>query len=459
MKLLFVSQLYPSSASPQKASYNRQLMLAMARQAEIRIVAPVEWFPWQECLRGRVLPPTEEPLDGLHISHPRVFYTPGFMIYKHWWMYRRSISAHFKAVVEEFRPDHIIIGFVYPDGVAVAALCRELGIPYSLLVLGSDFRIRTRQEKFKSVVMSALREAPLVLCPGNALKRDMAAAGIDGRKIVAFNNGVNVDLFRFRTRKEALEEWSVVRQSSVSSEAASTWLPSTFHLPPSTRLCLFVGNLVPVKGPDLLLEAWGKLIRRDECGDLKLEAEAAASASGESTSESETQVSGFIPHLSPASPTLIFIGDGPMRKRLEQRAKSIGMGDSVVFLGSRSHNEIALWMNVADCLCLPSRSEGMPNVVLEALASGLPVVATGVGEVPFMIQDGENGFVIAAEGEGMSRRLAETLALALERKWERKKLSQRVENCTWDEAAETVLKAISPRQAASSAASTPGNPG
>ncbi len=70
-----------------------------------------------------------------------------------------------------------------------------------------------------------------------------------------------------------------------------------------------------------------------------------------------------------------------MRRELEKQADELGIRESVHFPGNRPHEEVALWMNAADCLCLPSRSEGMPNVVLEAVASGLPVVATEVGAV------------------------------------------------------------------------------
>ena len=82
----------------------------------------------------------------------------------------------------------------------------------------------------------------------------------------------------------------------------------------------------------------------------------------------------------------------------------------------------------------------MPNVVMEALASGLPVVATDVGEVPFMIQDGENGCVVEAEAQ--SYRLANAVVLALEREWDRERIRRESGSRTWKDAAEKVLGAI-----------------
>jgi glycosyltransferase involved in cell wall biosynthesis len=86
-----------------------------------------------------------------------------------------------------------------------------------------------------------------------------------------------------------------------------------------------------------------------------------------------------------------------MRKQLEKQAQDLGISDSVTFLGSRPHNEVALWMNAADCLCLPSRSEGMPNVVIEALASGLPVVAADVGGVRELLENERECRLIAVK--------------------------------------------------------------
>ncbi len=98
-------------------------------------------------------------------------------------------------MVNEFHPDHIILGFIYPDAVALAPFCRKLQLDYSVLVLGSDFRLRTRQSKFKNLVMTTLHKSPLIFCPGLALKDDMTTDGIEGSKIIPFNNGVDCKLF------------------------------------------------------------------------------------------------------------------------------------------------------------------------------------------------------------------------------------------------------------------------
>lgn len=74
---------------------------------------------------------------------------------------------------------------------------------------------------------------------------------------------------------------------------------------------------------------------------------------------------------------LVFLGDGPERAALQARAAALGLGDAVRFLGFRE--DVARWLRAADVFALSSRVEGMPNALLEAMAVGLPAVATRIG--------------------------------------------------------------------------------
>ena len=89
----------------------------------------------------------------------------------------------------------IIVGFAYPDAVAMVPVCRALRLDFSIFVLGSDFRVRVNQPKFKKMVMKTLMETPGIFCPGQALRADMIAAGLDATRIHSFNNGVDTTIF------------------------------------------------------------------------------------------------------------------------------------------------------------------------------------------------------------------------------------------------------------------------
>jgi len=88
------------------------------------------------------------------------------------------------------------------------------------------------------------------------------------------------------------------------------------------------------------------------------------------------------------------------------------MAEQVRFLGGLPALEVARWMNAADVLCLSSHNEGLPNVVIESLASGLPVVATDVGGISELVDRPERGELVAV---GDLRRFRMAIERVLER--------------------------------------------
>jgi glycosyltransferase involved in cell wall biosynthesis len=91
---------------------------------------------------------------------------------------------------------------------------------------------------------------------------------------------------------------------------------------------------------------------------------------------------------------LVVVGEGGLRSAAEARARSWGIADRVHWAGFRGRDEMPSVMNAADLMLLPSRFEGMPISVLEALACGLPVVAAPVGEVPLVVHDRQSGILL-----------------------------------------------------------------
>ena len=427
MRFLFISTLYPNSVQPTRATYSRSLMLALREMGhEVRVIAPVPWCPViDSALRKRQAPPKQEELDGITVSHPRFLNIPGLLTWRNHLAYRSAVAPVMRQTIHNFQPDHVSIGFAYPDGAAMVPVLGSAvqtdeavnidkddpsGITptqtrplhpssfslqpstftYSLQVLGSDFRRRIRDARFKILVLATLKGAPLILCPGQALKRDMVSAGINADKIVSFNNGVDHSFF----------------QPDIASATNTT---------KDKRSVLFVGNLVDVKGADRLLRAWARL-KEDQAFSL------------------------------PVGSTLTIIGNGPLEANLKKLCRQLNIQNSVEFPGRKPHDEIADYMRRATCLCLPSRSEGMPNVVLEALACGTPVVATAVGEVPYLIEDGINGFVITHEKRENENvlvgQLSSSLRKALCQSWDVNRITNTVDSMTWSAAAETVIGAV-----------------
>ena len=102
-------------------------------------------------------------------------------------------------------------------------------------------------------------------------------------------------------------------------------------------------------------------------------------------------------HLWPALRVLI-LGEGPEMSRLKQLSAKLGVGDMVRLPGFQEN--VSHYLGVADLFVLPSHSEGSPNALLEAMAAGVPVVATAVGGVPEIVRDEHNGLLVGSGDVG-----------------------------------------------------------
>jgi glycosyltransferase involved in cell wall biosynthesis len=191
------------------------------------------------------------------------------------------------------------------------------------------------------LILEAAGKAAVVFTRSASLGKMLASAGADSGRVHPLHNGVDTECFRWRDQRGAREDLGVDEQ---------------------TRIVLFVGNLLPVKDPNLLLEAFDCLRRNDRAGGWQL----------------------------------ALAGKGPLRLDLEGKVRALGLASCVKFLGPLPAREIARWMNAADVLCLTSHNEGLPNVVLEAQASGIPVIVSDVGGPRDLVTNGQDGFVTKA---------------------------------------------------------------
>jgi glycosyltransferase involved in cell wall biosynthesis len=105
---------------------------------------------------------------------------------------------------------------------------------------------------------------------------------------------------------------------------------------------------------------------------------------------------------------LLIVGDGPLREDLESQAKKLQLLSSVRFLGHQT--DVSKFYSIADLFVLPSKTEGMSNSLLEAMAAGLPVVASNVGGNKDVIRDQQSGFLVDWEDTTLC---AETLLTLL----------------------------------------------
>ena len=149
---------------------------------------------------------------------------------------------------------------------------------------------------------------------------------------------------------------SVIRNAARFADAEPDRHTLRGFLPAVSNIVVAAGRLSPEKGFDVLIEAAAEVIR-----------------------------------VEPATGFVLF-GEGPLRSDLERRVADRGLADRVVLPGFRA--DLDSLLPAADVVVLPSFTEGLPNVALEASAAGVPVVATAVGGTPEVVADGETGFLV-----------------------------------------------------------------
>jgi glycosyltransferase involved in cell wall biosynthesis len=108
---------------------------------------------------------------------------------------------------------------------------------------------------------------------------------------------------------------------------------------------------------------------------------------------------------------LIIAGEGSEKRILEKRVNNFGLSDRIRFLGEVNHENLPILFSAADVFALASKSEGLPTVILEALACGIPIVATAVGDIPKVIINGQTGYLVYSRNP---KDFAVALAKALE---------------------------------------------
>src|SRR3989344_3869295 len=147
--------------------------------------------------------------------------------------------------------------------------------------------------------------------------------------------------------------------------------------------------------------------------------------------------------LSPQERTLrlVIVGEGGMRTELEEYAHTLGLKEHILFLGNRT--DIRELLSASDIFLLPSLWEGMPNVLLEAMAAGIPSIATNVGGVSEVVTNEEKGYLVPAQD---ARAIARTLSLLLQNPELRVRVgsvaSRSVSHLTWEKHVTRLLEIV-----------------
>src|ERR1700674_3846834 len=373
LKVTVVTPVFPIPVQPYRGHSEYQILLALSKYADVNVICPFPRYP--KWFRPR-----------FDYRHPDLSYSPPGLATRYFEYpalpgLTRSINGlvcakYLEAYFRECMP-HVAFNFwLYPEGFATVAVARQLGIPAVVCSIGSDLN-RIADPASRWVTRRAMNRATFVVTKSEHLRQQAIRMGINPRKVRTVRNGCDPNVFHLADRGTARA------QLAVKDEA---------------ELVLFVGRLDTRKGIMELLDAFASLASHR-------------------------------PNL-----RLAYLGDGPGGEQLRCKAKHLALEDRIVLIGACPSQKVAQWLAAANVLALPSYNEGYPNVVIEVLSCGRPVIATNVGGILELVNE-KSGILVAPRD---SPALANAIESAMERNWDERSISEQFHR-GWDEAADEML--------------------
>ena len=292
---------------------------------ELRIIRPIPWhIAMLQWARGQSLHTAQGSNGSIPLQYPTYFYLPRIRTELFGPSLESSIRKSVETAIESYRPDVILTSWAHPDGWAALRFAKRAGLPVVLKVLGSDVLVLARGRRLQPIV-EAVCGVDSVIAVSDDLARETVRLGAREDRVHVVPEGMDPHLF------------------SPGDQGAAR---ARLKLPPTGKMLLFVGNLLTTKGAVDVVHACALLRDRG------------------------------LPFF------CRMVGHGTDASLVASAIRSTNVGNLVSCVGARPHAELADWFRASDVVTLPSYSEGIPNVLREAISCGKPFVSTPVGGIP-----------------------------------------------------------------------------
>lgn len=375
MRIAVVSRYFPSSTEPWQGRSAYQTLRVLARYADVHVFCPHASYPAFLRPRGtrtQKIDPSYSP-SGVKASYHEFPSLPILSRPINGWMASRAVFPH----VRDFAPDLIFSLILYPDAYAALRIGKALSVPVVAMSIGSDIN-RIEDTITEMQTRSVLREVDFLVTVSSDLRQKAITMGAAPARAQTIVNGCDLSVFRARDRIQARE---------------------SLGIDPSAEAVVYIGRIDRRKGLHELVEAAISL------------------------------------HAQRPNLHVYLVGEGPDRPILQGAIDAANAGGYIHALPSCAFDDVAVWMAAADLVTLPSYMEGCPNVVLEALACGRPVVATNVGGIPEILND-TCGCLVPPRDPAA---LAHAIDAVLSRSWDAAFISKQ-RSRSWDAVAAELLE-------------------
>lgn len=377
MRILAITNLYPRPGRERMAAFNRRQFRALAQRHELRVVAPVAWPEVvRDRARGTMAPRHYINSDGIEVDHPVYYYLPRVLPHHSGEFYLRSVRPTVDRILNEFQPEAILACWAHPDGWAAVEVARRAGLPVVIKVIGTDILIQARHARRRRRIAQAVCQADAVVAVSRDLADHVERLGAEPRRVHVVPEGTDREIFSPGDRASAR------RRLGLASDRP---------------IVLFVGNLLESKGAAVLIEACALL--RNRVADF-VRSPGGPDAAARTLTSSATSAADFQCYL---------VGSGRDERKLRLLIDRRRLGAFVKLAGPCPQDGLPDWYRASDVVALPSYSEGMPNVLREALECGRPFVATRVGGIPEIAHPSYSRLVDSGDPAALAVALAEML--------------------------------------------------
>jgi teichuronic acid biosynthesis glycosyltransferase TuaC len=349
MRVGVITRYFPTSHEPWAGHSAYQTLRFLAQRCELKVFYPESQYPPLLTPKSRAGRRVDfnHSVPGVDVEYIPYLALPAISRPLNGLSAARSILSS----VSAWEPEIILNYIVYPDGEAARRVAGALRVPFVVTAIGTDLNVIP--PFCDGLTRRVLREADYTITVSGDLLKTARALGAPVERSRAVLNGCDTGIFHPRDRVQA---------------RASLGVPS------DAEAVVYIGRLDLAKGLSELISAVASLRAKR-------------------------------PRLH-----CYIIGDGPVRQQLAEMIRSNGAETEITLKPSCPTEGVAAWMGAADLVTLPSYREGCPNVVIEALASGRPVVATDVGGIPELLDDASGQMVPARDAEALAAALDGVLA-------------------------------------------------